>query len=142
MANRPIKFIPPQQARKLTELAERARDGLGKYAEQEVDYGAVGLQLLDEWIDRHLRQFPQPSQDIVTIWGAFVGETFRRKFEGEWAINTAGGHKRLGVICPKGNKSLVFVDVMDQARRRVQEGMSESLSFYYMTKGIEIKSGE
>ena len=145
MANQPIKFIPPKQARKLTELAERARDSLGKYAEQEeVNYGPVGLQLLDEWMgrDRHLQQFPQPSQEIITIWGAFLGETFRRKFEGEWAINMTGNKKRLGVICPKGDKSLVFIDVMDQAKRRVRDGMSASLSFYYMTKGVDIKSGE
>ncbi len=141
MAKHPFQFIPPRQARQLTELAERARLSLSRFAGVDVEYNAVGLQLLDEWIDRHLRQFPKPSKEIVTVWGAFLGETFRRRFNGEWAVNTSGGKPKLGVLCPKQDRGLVFVDVMDQMQRRIREGMSESLAFYYTIKGVEIKSG-
>jgi len=69
MAQHPINFIPPQQSRQLTELAERARVSLTRFAGIEVEYNAIGLQLLDEWIDRHLKQFPEPSKEIVMVWG-------------------------------------------------------------------------
>ncbi len=141
MAQRPIKFIPPQQSRQLTELAERARVSLGRFAGVDVEYNAVGLQLLDEWIDRHLKQFPEPSKEIVMVWGAFLGETFRRRFRGEWGISSSGTKPQLGVICPRDDKGLVFADTMQQMQRRIKEGMNESLAFYYTIKGVEIKSG-
>lgn len=141
MAQRQIQFIPPERAQQLTELAERARVSLSRFANIEVEYNAIGLQLLDEWIDRHIKQFPKPSKEIMMVWGTFLGETFRRRFNGEWGVNKAGGRPRLGVICPKEEKGLLFVDVMDQLQRRVKEGMNESLAFYYTIQGVEIKSG-
>jgi len=141
MAQHPINFIPPQQSRQLTELAERARVSLTRFAGIEVEYNAIGLQLLDEWIDRHLKQFPEPSKEIVMVWGAFLGETFRRRFHGEWGINTAGRKAHLGVICPKDDEGVIFTDVMHQMQRRIKNGMNESLAFYYTIKGVEIKSG-
>ncbi|MBN1247173.1 MAG: hypothetical protein JXC32_05910 [Anaerolineae bacterium] len=142
MAKRSIQFIPPQKSGQLAQLADRARVSLSRYAGIDVDYNAVGLQTLDEWIDRHVRQFPQPSPALRTIWGAFLGETFRRRYEGQWSIDNSGRRPRLGVVCPKngGGTSLVFIDVMDQVSRRVKDGMNESLAFYYTIKGVEIKS--
>ncbi len=141
MKKSPIKFIPPTQSRQLTDLAERARTSLGKFAGLEAEYNAIGLQLLDEWIDRHLKQFPNPSNQIVMVWGAFLGETFRRRFNGEWGVNTANSKPRLGVICPKDEGGLVFIDVMEQTQRRIKHGMGESLAFYYTIRGVEIKGG-
>lgn len=140
MAQSPLQFIPPQQSRQLIELAERARLGLSRFTETDVEYNAIGLQLLDEWIDRHLRQFPRPSKEIVTAWGTFLGETFRRRFGGEWGLNNAGSKPRLGIVCTKGETGLIFVDVMDQMQRRIKEGINESLAFYYTLKSIEIVS--
>lgn len=140
MTQKPLQFIPAQQAHQLIELAERARLSLSRFANDEVEYNATGLQLLDEWIDRHLRQFPKPSRKILMAWGTFLGETFRRRFDGEWGLNRAGSATRLGIICPKGESGLYFVDVMDQMRRRIKMGMSESLAFYYAIKSVEIKS--
>jgi len=121
------------------ELAERARLGLSRFAETEVEYNAVGLQLLDEWIDRHLKQFPRPSREIVMAWGTFLGETIRRRFGGEWGLNNAGNRPRLGIVAPRGETDVLFVDVMDQIQRRIKDGMNESLAFYYTLKGVEIK---
>ena len=141
MMQHPINFIPPQQSRQLTDLAERARVSLTRFAGIDVEYNAIGLQLLDEWIDRHLKQFPEPSKEIVMVWGAFLGETFRRRFNGEWGINTAGRKPHLGVICPKDDQGVLFTDVMHQMQRRIKNGMNESLAFYYTIKGVEIKGG-
>ncbi len=141
MSNRPIKFLPMAKAKQLTEMAERARLSLTRFSGVEVKYNAVGLQLLDEWIDRHLRQFPNPSSEIVMVWAAFLGEVFRQRFSGEWAIESSGRQPRLGILCPKEEQGLQFVSVMEQVQLRVKHGMSESLAFYYTITGVEIKQG-
>ena len=140
MTQNPLQVIPTQQARQLSDLAERARSGLSRFSGNDVEYNAVGLQLLDEWIDRHLRQFPQPSKEILMAWGTFLGETFRSRFHGEWALNRAGGKTRLGIACAREEPGLFFVDVMDQMQRRIRDGMVESLAFYYTVKSIEIRT--
>ena len=140
MVNRSIQLIPPQRSRQLTELADRARVSLGRYAGIDVGYNAVGLQTLDEWIDRHVRQFPDPSQEIRMVWGAFLGETIRRRYNGQWGIKNSPQRPHLGVVCPKEEEGLIFVDVMDQVNRRIRNGMNESLAFYYTIKGVEIRS--
>ena len=140
MPKRKLQFIPSQRARQMTGLADRARISLSRYAGIDVEYNAVGLQTLDEWIERHIRQFPHPSTEIRTVWGAFLGETFRRRYGGQWGVEQANGHPRLGIICPRDVQDLMFVDVMDQVLRRVHNGMNESLAFYYTIKGIELKS--
>ena len=140
MTQSPLQFIPVQQARQLIELAERARLSLSRFADTEVEYNAIGLQFLDEWIDRHLRQFPKPSKKILMAWGTFLGETFRRRFNGEWGLNKAGRKTQLGIICARDESGLFFVDVMDQMQRRIRIGMNESLAFYYTIKSVEIKT--
>jgi len=139
MSPRPIKFIPPNQSHQLTELAERAKVGLSRFAGLEVDYNAIGLQMLDEWIERHLKQFPEPSKEIVMVWSAFLGETFRRRFNGAWGVQNTGRKPRLGIVCPKED-GLIFTDVMGQMQRRIKAGMNESIAFYYIIQGIEIRS--
>ena len=141
MAKYSVQLVPPQQAKQLSNLSERARLSLARYAGIEIEYNAVGMQMLDEWIDRHLKQFPNPSEQIVTLWAAFFGEIFRRRFNGRWIIqHTPAGQSRLGVACPSG-KSYVFIDAMGQVKKRVQRGMQESLAFYYTITGMEIKAG-
>lgn len=140
MPKRTVQFIPPQRSQQLTELADRGRVSLSRYAGITVDYNAVGLQTLDEWIERHIHQFPRPSTEIRTVWGAFLGETFRRRHGGQWGIDNAGNRPRLGIVCPRGDQDLMFVDVMDQVARRITGGMNESLAFYYTIKGVQIKA--
>ena len=140
MPKRTVQFIPPHQSKQLTELADRARLSLSRYAGIGVEYNAVGLQTLDEWIERHIRQFPSPSTEIRTVWGAFLGETFRRRHGGQWGVENTSKRPRLGIVCRRGDQDLLFVDVMDQVGRRIHDGMNESLAFYYTIKGVEIKS--
>ena len=139
MAQRSTQFLPQVQMKQMAELAERARLSLARFADTEVEFNIEGLQLLDEWIERHVRQFPQPSPNVMTLWGAFLGETFRHRFYGEWAVDTSKRKPQLGILCPKKERGLLFIDVMKQIQRRVQRGITESLTLYYTEKGIEIK---
>lgn len=125
----------------MQELAKRARMSLKRFANNDIAYDAVGLQLLDEWIDRHVRQFPRPNQRIQMIWGAFLGEVFRERFNGAWALDKSQRKPRLGVLCPREPEGLLFIPVMEQVQNRIQEGMQASLAFYYTMKGIELKGG-
>lgn len=139
MAKQSVQFIPPQQSKQLTDFAERARTSLERYARAEVDFNAIGLQMLDEWIDRHLAQFPNPSQEIKMVWGAFLGETIRRRFNGQWAVSKSGKKGDLGILCSKPDSSLFYIDVIKQLDRRLKIGMSQSLAYYYTIKGVDIK---
>ena len=140
MTKRSIQFLPPQRSRELTELADRAKVSLSRYAGIDVDYNAIGLQTLDEWIERHLQQFPDPSAEIQIVWGAFLGEAFRHRHQGQWGIDSTGRRGRLGIICAREGQAPLFVDVMDQIVRRIRDGMDESVAFYYTIRGVEITS--
>ena len=139
MVKRSTQFLPQSQVKQMTELAERGRLSLARFAGVEVEFNIGGLQLLDEWIERHLRQFPQPSSSLMTLWGAFLGETFRRRFYGEWVVDTSKRKPQLGIFCPKKEHGLLFVAVMEQIQRRTRQGITESLTLYYTEKGIEIR---
>ncbi len=141
MSKTAVKLLPQAQAQQLAKLAEQARRSLSRYAGVEVEYNAVGMQMLDEWIDRQLKQMPNPSGQIVTVWAAFFGELFRCRFNGRWVIQkSSSGQSQLGVACPKG-RTYFFINVMDQIQKRIKEGMQESLAFYYTITGMEIKAG-
>lgn len=139
MPKKQIQFLPSQENHQLELLAERARLSLNKFAQVEAEYDAGGIQLLDEWIDRHTRQFPQPSKTLLTLWGAFLGQVFRQRYNGDWAIDKSTKKPRLGVLCPRQAHGLLFLDVMAQIERRIERGMQESLTYYYTMKGIELK---
>lgn len=132
------QFISPQKSRQLSDLADRAKVSLSRYAGTDVEYNAIGLQLLDEWVERHLKQVGEPSTEIRILWGAFLGETFRRRYQGQWGTDRTGPSERLGIIYSRDDQAPAFIDVMGQIALRIRDGMEESLAFYYAIKGIEI----
>jgi hypothetical protein len=140
MDNNSVQFIPSQQSKQLIDFAERARLSLERYSRTDVEFDAIGLQMLDEWIERHLRQFPHPSSQIKMVWGAFLGETIRRRFNGQWAIHKLEKNTYLGILCPKASAGLIYIDVIHQMDLRLKKGMSQSLAYYYTIKGVEINS--
>lgn len=139
MSKQSIRFLPPTENRQMEHLAERARLSLNRFARAEAEYNSGGVQLLDEWIDRHTRQFPHPNQTLLTLWGAFLGQVFRQRYNGDWAVDKSTKKPRLGILCPRAKHGLLFLDVMNQVERRINYGMRESLAFYYTMKGIELK---
>jgi hypothetical protein len=136
-----FKFLSPEQIRYLAEMAEQARAALSRFAGYEVFYDAISLQLLDEWIDRHLRQFPEPSQRIRLLWASFLGEMFRRHHGGEWALRGQSKDGGLILLCPTESSGVYTADVSGQIGRRVAEGMSASLAYYFAITSIELKAG-
>ena len=135
-----VRFLAPEQARYLAEMAERARTGLSRFVGYEVGYETTALQLLDEWVDRHLRQFPNPSQGMCLLWISFLGEMFHRHRTGEWIFQERDKGQGLAVLCPTESGGLCTVDVSDQINRRIAHGMSDSLAYFYAITCIKLKA--
>ncbi len=135
-----VKFLSSGQIRYLAEMAEQARAALSRFAGHEVGYDAIGLQLLDEWIDRYLRQFPNPSQSVRLSWVSFLGEMFRRRQGAEWAVQQGDAKGKLAVLCLTESGDVRTVDVSGPVARRIAEGMSASLAYFYMTTVVELKA--
>ena len=127
-----IEFLTPKQVRSLVEMAERAQEELSRVVGYAVAYDSTTMQLLDEWIDRHLRQFSDPSQKVRLLWACFLGEMFRRRHGGEWVFQRHDEGKRLAVLCPTARGGRRAVDVSGQIDRRITHGISESLTYFYL----------
>jgi hypothetical protein len=137
-----VKLLTPEQIRNLVEMAEQARAALSQYVGYEVAYDSIGMQLLDEWIDRHLRQFTHPSQKMRLLWISFLGEVFRRHHGGEWILQERDKGGELALLCPREGGGLYTVNVSDQVGRRIAHGMSSSLAYFYIVTSIELKAGQ
>lgn len=138
MAESDVRFLGAEQMGYLVDMAERARDRLSHFAGYEVGYDAPALQLLDEWIERVMEDQPQPSQEYRILWMAFLGETFRRRFEGEWVMKEGDG-KALSVLCPAVMGGLHVVEVARQIQRRIKGGFKNSLSLFYLHESIQLR---
>jgi hypothetical protein len=128
------KILSSEQAQELARIAEQGRKGLSNFVGQTVAYDATAMQYLDEWIDRHLKQFPEPSQKMRLLWTSFLGEMFRRHHEGRWVMRDG----KLAIACPTSGDGAYFVEVAEQIDRRIDEGMAESLSYFYNMKRIAL----
>jgi len=135
-----MKFLTLEQIRQMVEMAELARKTLGNYVGYEVAYDSIALQLLDEWIDRHLRQFSQPSQKMRLLWTSFLGEVFRRRYWGEWVVQERDAGGGLAILCPRGDGGRYTVDISGQVSRRITRGISASLTYFYTVTSIELKT--
>jgi hypothetical protein len=121
-------------------MAEQARTALSQYVGYEVTYDSVGMQLLDEWIDRHLKQFQRPSQKMRLLWVSFLGEMFRRHHNGEWVLQERDGGGDLVLLCSREGGDLHPVNVSGQVSQRIAHGMSASLAYFYAVTSIELKA--
>ena len=133
----PLMVLFPEQTQDLIAFAERGRRSLSSLADHEVAYGVEAMQLLDEWIDDHLERSPDPPAGVRLLWVGLLGEMFRRRHDGRWALQ--GGI--LTVICPTDGGGEHSVEVWKQVDRRITRGMSESLAYFYDVTRIELKLG-
>lgn len=141
MATEKIALLSAPRARYMVDLAGQAQVELGRFAGHPVAYDATVVQLLDEWIEQHLRQSPRPSQQMRLYWMSFLGELFRRRHGGEWALQeTEGGARVLSVVCLTPDGDSHAVEISSQIERRVAEGMAASVAYYYVTKSIELQT--
>lgn len=135
-----VDFLTKQQVQQLADMAEQAREALGRFAGYPVAYDQTALQLLDEWIDRHMRQFPRPTQTMRLLWISFLGEVFRRHHGGEWVFRGQGKEGGVAVLCPTSDGAGHVANVSGYVGRRLDEGIAASLVYAFAMTSIELKA--
>jgi hypothetical protein len=122
---------------------ESVTDMVKAYADQAVktangfhvplDYTEKSLLELEGLLGRVAAQAPADSlEEACKMWGSYLGEVVRRRFGGEWAIETYPGKPFATLtLSVGGNKLFPTMKV----HRRLTQGRDDNVwSFYTMVK--------
>jgi hypothetical protein len=102
-----------------------------------LDYSENSLMDLETILDQLARNVtPAPSGDELSetckTWGSYFGEVVRRRFGGEWSIETYPG-KQFATLTLSINGNKIFPSM--KVHRRLAQGAGENVwSFYKMVK--------
>jgi hypothetical protein len=105
----------------------------------QLDYSENSLMEVETILGRLAREMPasKPSpedvSEICKVWGCYLGEVVRRRFGGDWSIETYPGKQFATLtLTVDGNKLFPSMKV----HRRLTEGEGDDVwSFYKMVKG-------
>lgn len=104
----------------------------------QLDYGENSLMELESILSALSRDMPvsKPTDDDVSeickVWGSYLGEVVRRRFGGEWSIETYPG-KQFATLTLTVNGHKLFPSI--KVHRRLSEGEGENVwTFYRMVK--------
>lgn len=111
---------------------------LGREYNAELDYGENSLMEVESILGTLSRDMPvsKPSDDHVTelckMFGFYLGEVVRRRYGGEWSIETYPGREFATLaLTVNGNKLFPSIKV----QRRLTEGEADNVwEFYRMVK--------
>ena len=114
--------------------------------EVQLDYSEESLQQVETILDRLQDPIPggargaassaTPSdaetEDLCKVWGGYLGEVVRRRWGGEWVLETYPGGNFLTVaLSVRGGKVFPSLKIY----RRLSQGAAESVwSFYCMMR--------
>ncbi len=111
---------------------------LAREFKAQLDYSENSLMEVETILARLSREMPasKPSDDDVSelckVWGSYLGEVVRRRFGGEWSIETYPG-KQFATLTLNVNGNKLFPSI--KVHRRLTEGESDNVwSFYRMVK--------
>ena len=104
----------------------------------ELDFSENSLLELETILDRLARDMgagqpsPEDLAEVCKIWGSYFGEVVRRRFGGEWSIETYPG-KQFATLTLTVQGSKLFPSM--KIHRRLTEGENENLwAFFKMVK--------
>jgi hypothetical protein len=138
-----VRFLTPQQVRDLERIAEQVRIVLSQLTEDAVGYDVTALQLLDEWIERYLRQQPEPTYRVRLAWASLLGQILCTRHHGRWIIQKETDRcDTLAVTCPTVDGAFHTIDVVEAVDRRIDTGIAASLTVLYTTVGILLRSAQ
>lgn len=117
--------------------AQKAVEAARRFSAQ-LDFSENSLMELEAILDQLARELPEtrPSPDDLTeickTWGSYFGEVVRRRFGGDWSIETYPGKSFATLTLSIGGNKL-FPSL--KVHRRLTEGAEDNLwSFYTMVK--------
>jgi hypothetical protein len=138
-----VRFLTSEQVGDLERIAEQVRVALSHLAEEAVGYDVTALQLLDEWIERYVRQQPEPTYRVRLAWASFLGQILCTRHQGRWVIQKEINRSdTLAVTCPAADGTFRTVDVVEEVDRRIGEGIAASLTVLYTTVGILLRADQ
>jgi hypothetical protein len=119
---------------------------LAREFKAQFDFSENSLMELENFLAVLAREMPvsKPSDEDVSeicrIWGSYFGEVVRRRFGGEWSIETYPG-KQFATLTLNVNGNKLFPSI--KVHRRLTQGDSENIwSFYKMIKAkLEVVPG-
>jgi hypothetical protein len=104
----------------------------------ELDYSENSLMELETILEQLAQKAPSSAvtsdelSEICKTWGSYFGEVVRRRFGGEWSIETYPG-KSFATLTLSINGNKIFPSM--KIHRRLAQGESENIwSFYQMVK--------
>ena len=99
----------------------------------DLDFSEGSLMALETILDRAARQpEKQDLNETCKMWGSYLGEVVRRRFGGEWTIETYPGKEFATLtLSIKGSKLFPSMKI----HRRLTTGEADNVwSFYQMIK--------
>lgn len=125
--------VPPL-IRKLSDGTKRAEPALRKHFDIHFDYSERSLAVLDDVISRCWSAPPKNLDNMVAMFGSYLGETIRRQIGGQWGKDEAGYH----LVNVGGVEQ--WIDPFSKVRKRFLNGIEDSLSVYFESiKVVAIK---
>ena len=100
----------------------------------QLDYSENSVMELEAILASLAREMPasKPSDDDVSemckVWGSYLGEVVRRRFGGEWSIETYPG-KDFATLTLNTNGNKLFPSI--KVHRRLTEGEGDNLWIFY-----------
>jgi hypothetical protein len=112
--------------------AEQAVAAARKF-QSRLDYSENSLMELETILARLAGEMPlDDMSETCKIWGSYLGEVVRRRFGGEWSIETYPG-RQFATLTLNVNGNKLFPSI--KVHRRLTEGDGDNVwSFYKMVK--------
>jgi hypothetical protein len=106
---------------------------LARQYQANLDYSERSLRDVEAILAKLSQASPQGDlTETCKIWGSYLGEVVRRRFGGEWSIDTYPG-KEFATLTLNLGGSKLFPSM--KIHRRLSQGASENIwSFYEMVK--------
>ena len=107
--------------------------GAARDLQAQLDYTENSLMELESVLAKLSRQMPLSDlSESCKMWGCYLGEVVRRRFGGEWSIETYPG-KQFATLTLNVNGNRLFPSM--KVHRRLTEGESDNIwTFYKMVK--------
>lgn len=119
----------------VAEMVEAYAEKAIKIAERldcVLDYSEESLMRMETILEKSAQESEKDISETCKIWGSYLGEVVRRKFGGEWSIETYPG-KQFATLALNVNGSTLFPSM--KVHRRLTQGPDESVwSFYRMVR--------